>query len=130
MTEPGAPPVGAPAVADWPGRAKLAARLREILRREFGADDAWIVHTGDRCRLEVRVGWRVVVLLDGHAGTFWAPFYTEATRRRPRPGRRSAVQVTQRGRRELLETLRGLWAERLGPPLNRPTAPRPLAQES
>ncbi|MDR7483691.1 MAG: hypothetical protein QN183_05735 [Armatimonadota bacterium] len=117
-------------ILDWPGRAKLAARLREILRREFGADDAWVVHAGDRCRLEARVGWRVVVLLEGHARTFWAPFYVEEARRRFRQGRRPPVRLTQRGRRELLEMLRVLWAERVGAPRRPPLAPAPLAPEA
>lgn len=125
MTESAVQPVH-----DWPGRAKLGARLRELLRREFGADDAWIVHAGDRCRLEARVGWRVVVLREDDARTFWAPFYVEETHRRFRPGRRLPVRLTQRGRRELLEMLRVLWAERVGAPRRPPLAPAPLAPES
>lgn len=114
----------------WPGRAKLAARLRELLRREFGADDAWIVHAGDRCRLEARVGWRVVVLREDDARTFWAPFYAEETHRRFPPHRRLPVRLTQRGRRELREMLGALWAERVGAPRRPPRSPAPLAPES
>ena len=32
----------------WPGRPLLTWRLREILRREFDAADAWIVHANRR----------------------------------------------------------------------------------
>ncbi|MDR7554414.1 MAG: hypothetical protein QN157_02280 [Armatimonadota bacterium] len=128
MTESIRPPRAVPARRPWPGRAKLAARLRELLRREFGADDAWIVHAGNRCRLEVRVGWRIVVLLDESAATFWTRFYVEAPRR-VRLGRR-VLQHTQRGQRELRELLSGLWAARVGAPVPRPPIPRPLVQES
>ncbi|MCL6551755.1 MAG: hypothetical protein K6W08_01330 [Firmicutes bacterium] len=127
MTDPTGPPRALPAARDWPGRAKLAARLRAILRREFGADDAWIVHAGDRCRLEVRVGWRVVVLLEGPTTTFWTPFYVE-TSGRARGGRR-ASQRTQRGQRALRALLEGLWAARVGAPARRSPTVHPLVQE-
>jgi hypothetical protein len=95
----------------WPGRPLLASRLREILRREFQAADAWIVHANGRCRLEARIGWRVVVLLEGAEDAFWAPFYTMAVRNRPAGGMLVArLEPTQRPRHELSEILRPLWA--------------------
>lgn len=98
----------------WPGRPLLAARLREILRREFGAADAWVVSTPGRCRLEARSGWRIVVLLEGDEETFWAPFYTAAVRSvRARGQVVAELAPTQRRRRDLVEALRPLWAEAL-----------------
>ncbi len=113
-------PAGVPAFTSrpagrWPGRPLLSSRLREILRREFDAADAWIVHTGGRCRLEARVGWHVVVLLEGHEETFWAPFYTAAVRNRHVGGQLVAeLAPTQRPRRELCEVLRPLWVRVTG----------------
>lgn len=94
----------------WPGRPLLTSRLREILRREFDAIDAWIVHTRGRCRLEAWTGGRVVVLLEDNEETFWAPFYTSAVRNR-QVGRQLVAELapTQRRRRELCEILQPLW---------------------
>jgi hypothetical protein len=97
----------------WPGRPLLAARLREILRREFSAGDAWVVHAAGRCRLEAREGWRVVLLLEGDEETFWARFYTAAVRNRFSDGHLVAeLAPTQRRRQELVEILRPLWTAR------------------
>ncbi|MBI3998219.1 MAG: hypothetical protein HY355_04230, partial [Armatimonadetes bacterium] len=105
----------------WPGRPLLVFRLREILRRELGARDAWVVHTPGRCRLESRVGWRIVVLLEGGEETFWAPFYTAAVRNRQVGGQIvPELAPTQRRRRELLEVLRALWAQAGVPPPHAP----------
>jgi hypothetical protein len=107
--------VGAPAFTSrpsgrWPGRPLLTSRLREILRREFNAADAWIVHANRRCRLEARVGWQVVVLLEDGEETFWAPFYTAAVRNRRVGGMLvAALEPTQRPRHELSAILRPLW---------------------
>lgn len=96
----------------WPGRRLLTARLREVLRRVFDAGDAWVVHTPGRCRLEARIGWRIVVLLEGDERTFWAPFYTAAVRNRHVDGQIVAeLAPTQRRRSELIEVLRPLWAK-------------------
>ncbi|MDR7420675.1 MAG: hypothetical protein QN178_17385 [Armatimonadota bacterium] len=94
----------------WPGRPLLVARLRQILRREFGATDAWVVTTPGRCRLEARVGWRMIVLLDEPEDAFWAPFYTTAVRNVRRGGHLvSTLAPTQRRRRDLVEILRPAW---------------------
>lgn len=108
-------PVGVPAFTSrpagrWPGRPLLVSRLRQVLRREFNAGDAWVVHASGRCRLEARVGWRVIVLLEGDEETFWAPFYTTAVRNRHVGGQMIAdLAPTQRRRRELSDILRPLW---------------------
>jgi hypothetical protein len=110
----------------WPGRPLLAARLREILRHEFGAQDAWIVCSPGRCRLEARCGWRIVVLLEGHEPGFWAPFYTTVRRSVRARGEIVTAQVpAQRSRRDLVELLRPLWVEAVGIPSVRrvPTPP-------
>lgn len=109
----------------WPGRPLLASRLREVLRREFDADDAWIVHAPGRCRLEARVGRRTVVLLEGGEETFWAPFYTSAVRNRHVNGQIVGdLAPTQRRRRDLIEILRPLWTKAMAvePVTDAPTA--------
>lgn len=97
--------------ARWPGRPVLAGRLREVLRREFGAADAWVVQTSGRCRLEARVGWRTVVLLEAPEETFWTTFYASGVRQRNVDGTPIAQEVwVQRSRAALVEILRPLWA--------------------
>jgi hypothetical protein len=97
------------AAGRWPGRPRLTARLREVLRREFGAADAWVVTTPGGCRLEARFGWRIVVLLEGDEQTFWAPFYTATVRNVHRRGHLVAeLAPTHRRRSELVEVLRGV----------------------
>lgn len=101
----------------WPGRPLLVSRLREILHREFDASDAWVVHTPGRCRLEARVGWRVMVLHEGCEESFWAPFYTSAVRNRYREGHLVGdLAPTQRRRQDLLELVRELWSRAAPPP--------------
>jgi hypothetical protein len=108
----GAPVFTSRPAGRWPGRPLLVARLREILHHEFGAGDAWVVHTSGRCRLEARDGWQTVVLLDGDEETFWAPFYTAAVRNRFMQGTMVAdLAPTQRPRKDLIEVLRPLWSE-------------------
>jgi hypothetical protein len=105
------------------------ARLREILRREFGVADAWVVHAAGRCRLEARDGWRVVVLLEGEEETFWAPFYTAAVRNRFAGGTVVAdLAPTQRRRLDLVEVLRPLWAVAVGRTSEERGARSPLAE--
>lgn len=113
----------------WPGRRLLTARLREVLRREFDAADAWVVHTPGRCRLEARIGWRIVVLLEGHEATFWAPFYTAAVRNRHVDGQLVAdLAPTQRRRSELIEILRPLVAQAADPRGTPPAAGHSLTR--
>ncbi len=105
----------------WPGRPLLVSRLREILHREFGAGDAWVVHTPGRCRLEARDGWRIRVLLEDDEEIFWAPFYAAAVRNRFAGGQMIAdLAPTQRRRRDLIGILRPLWEAATG---RRSTAP-------
>jgi hypothetical protein len=99
----------------WPGRPLLISRLRDVLRREFQATDAWVVQTTGRCRLEARVAFRVVVLLDGQEETFWAPFYTAAVRHRFSGGYMiGELAPTQRPRHELILVLRPMWERAVG----------------
>ena len=105
----GAPGFASRPAGRWPGRPLLAARLREILRREFGAADAWVVYRPGRCRLEARFGWRIAVLLEGDEETFWAPFYTAAVRNVRAGGLLVAkLAPTQRRRQELIAVVRPL----------------------
>ncbi len=124
MDHPGAPRFTSRPHGRWPGRRLLTARLREVLRREFEAADAWVVYTPGRCRLEARIGWRVVVLLEGDEETFWAPFYTAAVRNQRVDGQMVAeLAPTQRRRSELIEILRPLWAAATVPAAGESTPP-------
>jgi hypothetical protein len=110
----GRPPGGA--AGGGPAPPLLVARLREVLRREFGAVDAWVVHTRGRCRLEARYGGRLVVVCDGDEHAFWAPFYTTAVRNRYDHGMLVAdLAPTQRRRSDLVHILRPLWERAVTP---------------
>jgi hypothetical protein len=124
----GAPVFASRPAGRWPGRPLLVARLREVLHREFGAGDAWVVHTPGRCRLEARDGWRTIVLYESAEESFWAPFYTAAVRNRFSGGTVIAdLAPTQRRRDDLVEVLRPLWAEATGRAPAAPGSPVPPA---
>jgi hypothetical protein len=88
----------------------LAARVREILRREHHVVDAWIVCAHDGWRLEARDRGRLIVLHRGDDVSFWAPFYTNAVRNAYVRGELVVVLApTQRRRAELAALLRAWW---------------------
>lgn len=100
----------------WPKQQRLAAQLRNVLRREFGAQDAWVIRTSAGCRLDVRVAGRRVVLLEAPENAFWARFYHPVEREHLHLGERY-VDVEQWRRRpaDLAAILRPYWQERVGP---------------
>ncbi len=103
--------------AHWPKQQRLIAQLREVLRREFGAQDAWVMRTSAGCRLDVRVAGRKLSLLEAPEDDFWAQFYEPLERTRLHLGERH-VDVAQwrRPPGELAAILRPYWEERVGPP--------------
>lgn len=100
----------------WPKQQRLIRQLREILRRDFGAQDAWVVRTADRCRLDVRAGGRLITLLEAPEDDFWARFYAPVERERRHLGE-SHIEVEQwrRPPADLAAILRLHWVERVGP---------------
>jgi hypothetical protein len=75
------------------------------------------VRTPGGCRLDVRVGWRQVTILDDPEDAFWGRFYVPLERERMRLGeRRIEVEQWRLGGRELVELLRPYWAARVGSP--------------
>jgi hypothetical protein len=100
----------------WPKQQRLIAQLRDVLRREFGAQDAWVIQTPGRCRLDVRVKGRRVVLLEAPEDDFWAYFYQPVERERRHLGERYVdVEQWRRSPAELAVILRRYWRERVGP---------------
>lgn len=100
----------------WPRQRRLIGQLRDILRRDFGCQDAWVVVSGDRCRLEVRAGGRRVMLLEDTEDAFWGRFYEPVQRARLHLGERSVETETWRKRApELIAVLTPFCRERLGP---------------
>ncbi|TMI76216.1 MAG: hypothetical protein E6H05_04375 [Bacillati bacterium ANGP1] len=100
----------------WPKQRRLVAHLRDILRREFGCQDAWVVFSGGRCRLEVRVDARRVTLLDDAEDAFWGRFYEEVQRERLHLGERILDKETwRRGPADLIAILTSYWVDRVGP---------------
>lgn len=100
----------------WPKQRRLVAQLRDILRREFGCSDAWVIISGGRCRLEVRVNARRVMLLDDAEDAFWARFYEPVQRERRRLGERILETVTwRRPPADLVAVLTPYWLDRVGP---------------
>lgn len=100
----------------WPQQQRLVRDLREVLRRSFGCQDAWVVAGGGRCRLEIRVAGRQITLLDDAEALFWGRFYTQVQRSRLHMGE----QVTQtilwrKSAGDVAGVLSGPWMERVGP---------------
>lgn len=102
--------------ADWPGQRRLVEDLRDVLRREFGCQDAWVVNAGGRCRLDVRIRGRQVSLLEDLEDRFWAMFYVPVERSRLHLGER-IVQLRQRRKphADLVAVLTPYWIDRMGP---------------
>ncbi len=100
----------------WPKQRRLVAQLRDILRREFGCRDAWVVVSGGRCRLEVELRGRRKTLLEDDEDAFWARFYAPVQRERLHLGER--VVETETWRRPtpaLITVLTPYWLDRVGP---------------
>ncbi len=94
----------------WPGRDQVVRTLRTVLRREFGADDAWVVAGRDGVRLEVRAGGRTRVLLAAPEPEFWPRFYKEGLRQRRHLGEiETQIVPRRRSGEEIAAILRDLW---------------------
>jgi hypothetical protein len=102
--------------ARWPKQQRLIAQLRDILQREFGCRDAWVVLSGGRCRLEVHVGGRRMTLVEDAEDAFWARFYAPVQRERLHLGERIVeTQIWRRPTPALVAVLTPYWQDRLGP---------------
>ncbi len=99
----------------WPKQQRLIRQVRDVLRREFGCQDAWVVRTGGRCRLEVRLKGRQFLLLEDDETTFWTRFYMPVERERVHLGER-VVQVQQwrKPAVDLVKILTPYWVRRVG----------------
>jgi hypothetical protein len=112
----------------WPKQRRLASQLRDILRREFGCQDAWVVFSGGRCRLEVRVDARRVTLLDDAEDAFWGRFYEEVPRERLRLGERILdTETWRRPPADLIAIIMPFWVDRVGPRPRPGAGPKPGA---
>jgi DNA primase catalytic subunit len=102
-------------LARWPKQRRVVAQLRDILRREFGCQDAWVVVSGGRCRLEVHVAGRRVMLLEDAEDSFWARFYMPVQRERMHLGERLVeTQIWRRPVADLIAVLTPHWHDRIG----------------
>jgi hypothetical protein len=102
--------------ARWPKQRRLVAQLRDLLRREFGCRDAWVVVSGGRCRLEVEIRMRRMTLLEDAEDAFWARFYAPVQRERLHLGERVVETETwRRPSAALVAVLTPYWRERVGP---------------
>jgi len=100
----------------WPKQQRLIAQLRDVLRREFGAQDAWVIRTSASCRLDVRVAGRRIELLEAPEDDFWARFYEPVEHERLHLGERYVdVEQWRRTPAGLAIILRPYWQERVGP---------------
>lgn len=90
--------------------------MRDVLRRDFGAQDAWIVRTAAGCRLDVRVAGRAVSLLEDTEDRFWARFYAPVERERLHLGERHVeIEQWRLKATELAAVLRPYWEACVGP---------------
>jgi len=107
----------------WPKQQRLVNDLRDVLRRAFGCQDAWVVAGNGRYRLEVRVAGRQITLLDDDDEAFWARFYTPVQRNRLHLGEEvTQTLLWRKSRDELADVLSGPWMQRVGPPPSRRSA--------
>lgn len=96
-----------------------------MLRRDFGAGDAWVVRTPGRCRVDVRVGGRQITLLDDGEDAFWARFYAPVERERVHLGERYVtVEQWRRSPADLVAILKPYWDAAVGSS-SAGSAPRP-----
>jgi phosphatidylserine/phosphatidylglycerophosphate/cardiolipin synthase-like enzyme len=101
--------------ARWPKQQRLIAQLRDILQREFGCRDAWVVVSGRRCRLEVHIGGQRITLLEDAEDAFWARFYAPVQKERLHLGERVVeTQIWRRTTPALVAVLTPYW-DRVGP---------------
>ncbi len=112
----------------WPKQRRLVAQLRDILRREFGCQDAWVVVSGGRCRLEVLLRGRRVMLLDNAEDAFWARFYEPVQRERLRLGERLVeTEMWRKPTSDLIAVLTPYWHDRVESSLRPAAGPGPGA---
>ncbi len=99
----------------WPKQQRLIRDVRDLLQREFGCQDAWVVQAGGRCRLEVRVDGRQLLLMDYPEEEFWARFYMPVERERVHLGER-VVQFLQwrKPAADLVALLTPYWLQHVG----------------
>jgi hypothetical protein len=101
----------------WPKQQRLIGQLRDVLRREFGAQDAWVIRTSAGCRLDVRVAGRQIVLLEASEDEFWTQFYRPVERESHHLGERQVnVEQWRRSAADLAAVLRPYWEARVGSP--------------
>jgi hypothetical protein len=100
----------------WPKQRRLVAQLRDILQREFGCRDAWVVVSAGRCRLEVHIGEQRMTLLEDAEDAFWARFYAPVQRERLRLGERVVeTEIWRRPTPALVAVLTPYWQECVSP---------------
>ncbi len=101
----------------WPKQQRLIRQLRDVLQREFGCQDAYVVQTGGHCRLEVRVQGRHLTLLEDTEEQFWARFYVPVERERVHLGERVVhVQQWRKPPADLVVLLTPYWLRCVGTP--------------
>lgn len=99
----------------WPKQQRLIRQLRDVLQREFGCQDSWVVRGGDRCRLEVRVRGRQITLLEDVEEQFWVRFYMPVERERVHLGERVVdVQQWRKPTADLVAVLTPYWLRIVG----------------
>ena len=97
----------------WPRQREAIRKIRQVLRRAYGADDSWVVQSGGECRIEVLVGGHRAVLHADEEARVWSEFYRKVMRIYTRGGEFRRVEVLRPRRiREITEILRPYW-ERL-----------------
>lgn len=109
----------------WPKQQRLVREVREVLRREFGCQDAWVVRAGERCRLEVRLKGRQILLFEDDETAFWARFYMPVERERVHLGEHF-VQIRQwrKPPLDLVMLLTPYWRQHVGQLPGEPARPQ------
>jgi hypothetical protein len=99
----------------WPKQQRLIGQLRDVLRRQFGAQDAWVIRTPGGCRLDVRVAGRRIELLAAPEDEFWAQFYRPVEREYHHLGERLvSIEQFRLPPADLATVLRPYWEAHVG----------------
>ena len=99
----------------WPRQREVIGKIRKVLRRVYGAEDAWVIQREGECRLEVLVQGRRVVLYAAQELFFWPQFYREKVRITWRGSERRTVALLRpRGIGEIVEILQPYWDQLIG----------------
>ncbi|MDR5693662.1 MAG: hypothetical protein QN198_07295 [Armatimonadota bacterium] len=97
-------------MSSWPRQREVIGKIRKVLHRVYGAEDAWVIQREGETRLEALVQGKRAVLYADREANFWAQFYREGLKVIWRGGEKRVVKFLRpKSEREIIDTLRSYW---------------------